>query len=156
MTIAGGSTNLLVNGNFEAGPVGAQAPTGWTYLNTFGATFGGVVTSGCGIGGSNCYRDGAVQAYDSITQAITTIPDILYNISFELFDDSTLLTFLAISDNSQPRTSGNGVNLVAYGGEGEPVHAVPLPAALPLFATGLDALGLLGWRRKRKVAALAT
>jgi len=31
----------------------------------------------------------------------------------------------------------------------------PLPAALPLFATGLGALGLLGWRRKRKAAALA-
>ena len=28
--------------------------------------------------------------------------------------------------------------------------AVPLPAALPLFATGLGAFGLLGWRRKRK------
>jgi hypothetical protein len=31
----------------------------------------------------------------------------------------------------------------------------PLPAALPLFATGLGALGLLGWRRKRKAAAAA-
>jgi hypothetical protein len=31
----------------------------------------------------------------------------------------------------------------------------PLPAALQLFATGLGALGLLGWRRKRKAAALA-
>jgi len=30
---------------------------------------------------------------------------------------------------------------------------VPLPATLPLFATGLGALGLLGWRRKRKAAA---
>jgi hypothetical protein len=29
----------------------------------------------------------------------------------------------------------------------------PLPATLPLFATGLGALGLLGWRRKRKNAA---
>jgi hypothetical protein len=28
--------------------------------------------------------------------------------------------------------------------------ATPLPGALPLFATGLGALGLLGWRRKRK------
>ena len=28
----------------------------------------------------------------------------------------------------------------------------PLPAALPLLATGLGALGLLGWRRKRKAA----
>ena len=33
--------------------------------------------------------------------------------------------------------------------------AVPLPAALPLFAGGLGALGLLGWRRKRKAAAVA-
>jgi hypothetical protein len=30
----------------------------------------------------------------------------------------------------------------------------PLPAALPLFATGLGALGLLGWRRKRKARAV--
>ncbi len=34
-----------------------------------------------------------------------------------------------------------------------PTTATPLPAALPLFATGLGALGLLGWRRKRKNAA---
>jgi hypothetical protein len=31
--------------------------------------------------------------------------------------------------------------------------ATPLPAALPLFGTGLGALGLLGWRRKRKSRA---
>ena len=31
----------------------------------------------------------------------------------------------------------------------------PVPAALPLFATGLGALGLLSWRRKRKAQALA-
>jgi hypothetical protein len=33
------------------------------------------------------------------------------------------------------------------------VDAVPLPGALPLFATGLAGLGLLGWRRKKKAAA---
>jgi hypothetical protein len=31
--------------------------------------------------------------------------------------------------------------------------ATPLPAALPLFATGLGALGLIGWRRTRKLAS---
>ena len=31
--------------------------------------------------------------------------------------------------------------------------ATPLPAALPLYATGLGALALLRWRRKRKAAA---
>jgi hypothetical protein len=30
------------------------------------------------------------------------------------------------------------------------VNQTPLPAALPLFASGLGGLGLLGWRRKRK------
>ena len=30
----------------------------------------------------------------------------------------------------------------------------PVPAALPLFATGLGALGLFGWRRKRKAQAV--
>jgi hypothetical protein len=34
------------------------------------------------------------------------------------------------------------------------VTATPVPAALPLFVTGLGALGLLGWRRKRKARSI--
>lgn len=30
--------------------------------------------------------------------------------------------------------------------------AVPIPAALPLFAAGLGAMGFMGWRRKRRAA----
>ena len=33
------------------------------------------------------------------------------------------------------------------------ITTTPVPAALPLFGTGLGALGLFGWRRKRKNAA---
>jgi hypothetical protein len=33
------------------------------------------------------------------------------------------------------------------------LNPIPLPAALPLLATGLGALGLLGWRRKRTAKA---
>ena len=40
-------------------------------------------------------------------------------------------------------------------GESGSIDPTPLPAALPLFASGLGALGLLGWRRKKKAAALA-
>ena len=46
-------------------------------------------------------------------------------------------------------TSDSGVFLTA----GATPGATPLPAALPLFATGLGALGLLDWSRKRKNAA---
>jgi hypothetical protein len=35
------------------------------------------------------------------------------------------------------------------------VSSVPLPAALPLFGTGLAFMGFIGWSRKRKVAAAA-
>jgi hypothetical protein len=35
----------------------------------------------------------------------------------------------------------------------ESVTLTSLSAALPLFAGGFGALGLLGWRRKRKAAA---
>jgi hypothetical protein len=50
-------------------------------------------------------------------------------------------------------TNTNGSNGFNGGSNG---IVTPLPAALPLFATGLGALGLLGWRRKRKnIAAIA-
>jgi hypothetical protein len=33
--------------------------------------------------------------------------------------------------------------------------ATPLPVTLPLFASGLGALGVFGWRRKKKAQAVA-
>ncbi len=57
--------------------------------------------------------------------------------------------------------SGNGIGGFSFTGSAEGnisidnlsvnAGAVPLPAALPLFAAGLGAMGLAGWRRKRKV-----
>ena len=35
------------------------------------------------------------------------------------------------------------------------LSSTPLPAALPLFGTGLGMMGLLGWRKKRKAQAVA-
>ena len=40
--------------------------------------------------------------------------------------------------------------VVGPGSQVGPPGAAPIPAALPLFATGLGAMGLFGWRRKRK------
>jgi len=45
-------------------------------------------------------------------------------------------------------TNNGNTGIIDFG-----ARVIPLPAALPLFATGLGALGLLGWRRKKKAAA---
>jgi len=55
-----------------------------------------------------------------------------------------------ITGESVVRTGGAGT---VYGDLTGSITPTPLPAALPLFATGIGALGLLGWRRKRKAQA---
>jgi hypothetical protein len=94
-----------------------------------------------------------------------------------LVDGSIFPDFLAIDSNSTPyngliigANSGPGAAIVYFSFPQLPApfndnailgtwttivspSTTPLPAALPLFATGLGALGLLGWRRKRKAAA---
>ena len=73
---------------------------------------------------------------------------------------------LLLSDGASYYVSANCSNPTSCPGSyydvmGSPVITfndtapTPLPAALPLFATGLGALGLLGWRRKRKTQAAA-
>jgi hypothetical protein len=47
-----------------------------------------------------------------------------------------------------------GVPLAFQADFSDSLSQVPLPATLPLFATGLVGLGLLGWRRKRKAGAV--
>ena len=67
------------------------------------------------------------------------------------FFDNTNLAMLGIMLGTYKYTWGTGadqsfeIDVVAT-----TAPPTPLPAALPLFATGLGGLGLLGWRRKRK------
>jgi hypothetical protein len=61
------------------------------------------------------------------------------------FYDSSLTWAFANYDSSGTRVGGDLGNYT--------VTATPLPAALPLFATGVGALSLLGWRKRRKAAA---
>ena len=131
LTAQGSATNLVINGGFEAGPLGANAPAGWTYLNQFGASAAGVVSTINPHTGTNDYRDGAVQAYDAITQNIATVAGATYNLSFWLTDSGSLQTFQHLSTNGDTTTSnGNGIDLLVYAGNGVPTrdNGVPEPA----------------------------
>ena len=121
--------NLIVNGGFKSGPLGQNAPANWTYLNQFGAFAAGVVSNNPRPGphsGTNYYRDGAVQAYDAITQQIPTTIGNTYNVSFWLSDNSGLTTFSNVATNGGTSTDGNGINVVVYAGD-----SVPTPVGSP-------------------------
>lgn len=65
-----------------------------------------------------------------------------------LFD---LATFISSSTIGSIVLTDDGAAFeYAFPGGAVPVSATPLPAAFPLFATGIGGLGLFGWRRKRK------
>ena len=85
-------------------------------------------------------------------------------------DGSTKISKLLIKDNGQSpyqftTSLGEIVTMITFGTEDptlladikqvslQATNVVPLPGALPLFATGLAGLGMLNWRRKRKAAA---
>lgn len=66
------------------------------------------------------------------------------------FVDPGTLDVFAITNGGTGNTE-NHVSLITVTGDFAPV---PLPGALPLFATGLAALLLFGWHRKRKAIAV--
>jgi hypothetical protein len=76
----------------------------------------------------------------------TLLPTTLSALSFTF--TSTSLIFLATEGDIGPGTVISGIFQTAP-------SEVPVPAALPLLAAGISAMGFMGWRRKRKSAAVS-
>jgi hypothetical protein len=101
----------------------------------------------------------AGNTYTSVLDVQFSGPTInnIYGFSDKVGEDTlgsfSLTSFQLSSTNSPvnniPSTIGGTVALALA------PAATPLPAALPLFAGGLGAIGLFGWRRKKKPAILA-
>lgn len=94
----------------------------------------------------------AVDIWSTATQLSLDTASVILNFSSSLPSDSSedAIASLLINGTSTPIAAGAYVQ--------DAPSAAPLPAALPLLATGLGAMGLFGWRRNRKrknAAALA-
>ena len=127
------TTNLLANADFSGGCYldngNSSTPNGWTYANVYGAFAGGIVQPGCSGESSYYWYDGAVQAYDAISQTITTIVGHNYQISFFVAENSSCSTdgggtscnFSDLSTNGDTTdTGGNGINVTVYAQAGLP------------------------------------
>jgi uncharacterized repeat protein (TIGR01451 family) len=137
------SGNLLLNGDFSGG----LSP--WTYSNVYGAASGGIVESGPNFcytsnnTSNTCWYDGAVQAYDAISQTIDTTVGDQYEITFVVADNSGCTidggppcNFSDLSTNGDSTdTAGNGINVTVYAQGGMPVPTTQ--AGQPITAATL-------------------
>ena len=117
--------NLLADSNFASGT------TGWTVINPFGAPYNGTVDcGGVGQNGAKCaWYDGATQAYDSLSQLLTTVPGHVYLVSFYAWENSgSRSNYSTLSTNGNTtNTGGNGIDIT--------INAAPQPAYQNLTGT---------------------
>jgi hypothetical protein len=154
MVTSGASTNLLVNGGFEDGVVGSAAPVGWTYANPQGAANGGTVypSSGAAYAGNNAYVDGAVQAYDELTQVVATTIGLQYTVDFYERAGGTGLYQPLSTAGNVPGINGNGIDLFVYAQAGLPAPGgVPEPSSWVLMLAGFGGVGI-ALRSRRRIA----
>ena len=175
--------NLVVNGDFPTTSCSGQTCPGWTFIPaSSGSDFAynnGVFSIGTGYANFGAL----LGSQDEIQQSIPTISGHSYDVSFSLITNvpsandffagwgnspflsfigtgpTSLTTYSAVLSATGPsmQLSFLGLNPPGWTAVANvsvtPVSSTPLPAALPLFATGLGAIGLFGWRKKRKAAA---
>ena len=86
---------------------------------------------------------------DGLSIAFAIVPNTNNSQVYAFFDDGGAGPDKDYDDMVVRITATNCIDCAA------PPSSVPVPATLPLFASGLGALGLLSWRRKRKAQLAA-
>ena len=128
-------------------PLGSATFNNTNPTNSFGAYFTGLQTVFSGTNGlvvTFTDADGTLQ---------TLFVPINVNGGAEYFGFTDTAGFSSVTFTNTTNDAW-GMDNVQFNVSS--VAPVPLPATLPLFATGVGALGLLGWRRKRKTAVSNT
>ena len=153
---------FVPNTQVSYGGTGALSGT-FTYdISTTTLTNIDVVLSGTPYSGTYSY------SYDPWNTSNPTILGLMVDSNSNSIDTHMLLLYFASNLNGTPGitlltnafgynpqpTPGNNTLTVLSGGVA--LATTPIPAALPLFATGLGVTALLGWRAgKRKATGIA-
>ena len=137
-----------------SGPAGT-APYWLTYLNDPNGGYVGVIS----FGGPDLNGSSQIHVfcdYASISCTNTYSGDTLATLDSIAYGSTTFGLLTVYESGVEIGDWNNNGNTIAAQADIQSITitgVTPLPAALPLFAAGLGALGLLGWRRKRKNAA---
>ena len=142
--IPGASVNVIASGSLFS-DIGA---TSTDFLRVAGAT----IVNATSVGGNN---NGAFTTSATVSSLFTNVDYLVEMTVFALAHPSgTAITFLDPYFFLDPSLVDLGYSIITSPGIGNSLaSATPLPAALPLFATGLGVMGWLAKRRKRKNAA---
>jgi hypothetical protein len=90
---------------------------------------------------------------DNLGDLLNTLDPAFVN--YDLSTSIGPVTNISTFTSGTPFPTSAGLLVLNLAGDATFTAVVtPLPDALPLFASGLVGLGLLGWRRKRKAAAV--
>ncbi len=156
------SSPVSISLSMTVNPLGASY---WVFDTSVGqsGSINGMFSAPLGCVGTSCGNlAGFYVCGGRINCGIDTLPGTVISRTGEpvSFDVSDTSRFLMI-DTSVRDDSPIGLELTAILPDGlqvviisdptpEGVAETPLPATLPLFATGIGALSLLGWRRKQR------
>jgi hypothetical protein len=142
--ISGASVNVIANGSLSS-DIGA---TSTDFLRVAGAT----IVNATSVGGNN---NGAFTTSATVSSLFTNVDYLVEMTVFAFANPSgTATTFLDPYFFLDQNLVDLGYSIVTSPGIGNSLaSATPLPAALPLFVTGLGVMGWLVKRRKRKNAA---
>jgi hypothetical protein len=139
---------------------GTESGTGSFTITVPGVGTSGNLTEGHGLTAMDFKIDGLDFKLNSSSEVgyyYNGSTLVLDNIGYTGFIGNFELTGISLASYYFGDSAPGGYIFDTNGSLSITPAATPLPTTLPLLATGLGALGLIGWWRKRKVgAALAT